>query len=266
MQWPWELCLSNPLPSLMFPCSGLSVKQGSFLCAEMFLVPHGPDMPSMWSEEQVWKGPQKSPNPLSSSRKKQEAHSYSRPGTYLVFFITVCSSCSYCSQFTEEVTEPRRDEVSHGRSQKNITAWIQSQSFWLSSSCPDFLGNTSSFSGERTKIQRDGGWLVGEERTRSIHPFQPTTESWAFSIQCLLGGWFFTEWGGRRDWWLQDSSLFSCPQRELIFFLRRCPQRWCQNDGENLASSSLSFLLSPLANWASGLRVRENVFNKVWHK
>lgn len=54
---------------------------------------------------------------------------YSRLGTYLVFIITVCSSCSYCSQFTEEVTELRRDEVSHGRSQKNITAWIQSQSF-----------------------------------------------------------------------------------------------------------------------------------------
>lgn len=159
-----------------------------------------------------------------------------------------------------EVTGPRRDEVSHGKSQKNITAWIQSQSFWLSSSCPDFLG-------ERTKIQRDEGWLVGEEQTRSLHPSQPTIASWAFSIQCLLGGWFFTEWGGRREWWLQRSkSLFSCPQRELMFFLRRCLQRWCQNDGENLASSFLSFLLSPLANWASGLRVRENVFNKVWHK
>lgn len=38
MKWPWELCLSNPFPSLMSPCSGLSVKQGSFLRADMLLA------------------------------------------------------------------------------------------------------------------------------------------------------------------------------------------------------------------------------------
>lgn len=98
MQWPWELCFSNPFPSLMFPCSGLSIKQGSFLCAEMLLGPHGPDMPSMWSEEQIWKGPQKSPNPLPSSRKKQEAQAWHLLSANLLQAWHLLSLHHYCVQ------------------------------------------------------------------------------------------------------------------------------------------------------------------------